>query len=56
MARGGRRIKTIVLGEEAYQRLEGYKLELIKERGNPRVTFDQAVNSLLDEHERRAKS
>jgi len=45
--------KNVVLKLETYERLQKYLLELIQERGNPRITFDEAINALLDEHERR---
>ena len=45
--------KNIVLKLETYERLQNYLLELIQERGNPRITFDEAISALLDEHGRR---
>lgn len=33
---------------ETYERLEKYKVQLISEKGNPRLTFDDAINNLLD--------
>ena len=47
--------RNIVLRMETYERLQRYLLELIQKRGNPRVTFDEAITSLLDEHERRER-
>ena len=45
-------IKTIALKEKTYRRLELCKLELIRLRGNPRITFDEVISTLLDEHEK----
>ena len=45
-------IKTIALKEKTYRRLELCKLELIRLRGDPRITFDEVINTLLDEHEK----
>ncbi len=45
--------RNIVLRIETYERLQKYLLELMQKRGSPRVTFDEAITTLLDEHERR---
>ena len=45
--------RNIVLKIETYERLQRYLLELIQRRGDPRITFDEAINALLDEHEGR---
>lgn len=42
--------RNIVLKIETYKRLEKFLLELMEKRGSPRVTFDEAVNALLDEY------
>jgi hypothetical protein len=42
-------IRTIVVKEETYQRLQQYKLKLIHNRKDPKITFDQVINTLLDE-------
>ena len=46
------RRRNIALKIETYERLERFLLELSKERGK-RLTFDDAVSALLDEHESR---
>jgi|GEM_PF-1120462 len=43
--------RNVVLKMETYERLQRYLLELIQKRKTPRVTFDEAINALLDEHE-----
>jgi len=45
------RKRNVALKIETYERLEKYLIELIRERGSPRLTFDDAINALLDEHE-----
>ena len=47
--------RNIVLRMETYERLQRYLLELIQKRGNPKITFDEAINALLDEHEERVE-
>ena len=47
--------RNIVLKIETYNRLEKFLLELMKDRESPRITFDEAVNALLEEHEDREK-
>jgi len=47
--------RNIVLKIETYNRLEKFLLEIMKMKSSPRVTFDEAVNFLLDEHERKVK-
>lgn len=42
--------RNIVLKIETYKRLEKYKVDLVKEKGNPNITFDDAIASLLEEH------
>lgn len=44
--------KNIVLKIPTYERLERYKVALIKEKGNPKVTFDDVVNDLLNKTEK----
>ncbi|MDF2955706.1 MAG: hypothetical protein OD815_001322 [Candidatus Alkanophagales archaeon MCA70_species_2] len=44
--------RNIVLKIETYNRLEKFLLEVMKKKGSPRVTFDEAVNFLLDEYEK----
>jgi hypothetical protein len=40
--------RNIVLKGNTYERLVRYKVELVKLTENPKVTFDDAVNDLLD--------
>ena len=47
--------RNIVLRMETYSRLEKYLVELVKGIGSPRITFDDAVNALLDEHDKQKK-
>ena len=44
--------RNIALKIETYDRLEKFLLELMTNRGSPRITFDEAINALLDEHEK----
>lgn len=49
--------RNVVLKIETYTRLEKFLLELMRTKGTPRVTFDEAINTLLDRYESlRAKS
>jgi len=40
--------RNVVLKIETYTRLEKYLVELVKKKGVPRVSFDEAINELLD--------
>lgn len=40
--------RNVVLRIETYNRLEKYLVELVKRRGIPRISFDEAINELLD--------
>jgi len=40
--------KNIALNFETYRRLEALKANLIKERLNPNLTYDDVINILLD--------
>ena len=40
--------RNIVLKIKTYQRLERYMVKLIRVKGNPKITFDEVVNVLLD--------
>jgi len=40
--------RNVVLKIETYNRLEKYLVELVKRKGVPRVSFDEAINELLD--------
>jgi len=43
-------VKSVRLVVHTYERLEKLKVELIQQRGKPQVSFDNAINQLLDEH------
>jgi hypothetical protein len=47
--------RNVTLRIETYERLERFLLELMRKRGTTRVTFDEAINALLDEHEGRER-
>ena len=40
--------RNIVLKIETYKKLEKYKAELIGKKGDSRLTFDDAINELID--------
>ena len=40
--------RNIGLNINTYQRLEKYKIELIKKKGDLKITFDDVINDLLD--------
>ena len=52
-AKRRRKVKVVALKEETYRRLERYKLRLIHERKNPKITYDQVIRTLLDMHEKK---
>ncbi len=41
--------RTIVLRIGTYRRLEEYKIKVINKRKDPQISFDDVVDSLLDE-------
>jgi len=41
--------KSISVSIETFKRLETLKSELIKERTNPNLTYDNVITSLLDQ-------
>jgi len=43
--------RNVALRIETYERLERFLLDLMRKRGTTRVTFNEAINALLDEHE-----
>jgi len=45
--------RNIVLKIDTYNRLQSFIVELVKERSAPRISFDEAVNELLDRAKRR---
>lgn len=45
--------RNIVLKIKTYERLEKYLVDLVKEREVPRITFDDAINDLLDKQSSR---
>lgn len=55
MPRSKKRVskRNIVLKIETYNRLEKFLLEVIKKKVSPRVTFDEAINFLLNEYKNR---
>ena len=40
--------RNVVLKIETYNRLERYKIRLISEKRNSKLTFDEVINTLLD--------
>lgn len=42
--------RNIRLSLETYQQLDTYLLELVKTKANRRISLDNAVKSLLEEH------
>jgi len=40
--------RNVVLKIETYDKLEKYKIKLISEKGDSRITFDDVINNLLD--------
>jgi len=40
--------RNVVLKSETYERLDKYKVKLMGEKGTTNVSFDDAINSLLD--------
>ncbi|MCW3983209.1 MAG: hypothetical protein NWE96_04360 [Candidatus Bathyarchaeota archaeon] len=40
--------RNVVLKIETYNRLDRYKVRLISEKGNSKLTFDDVLNDLLD--------
>lgn len=42
--------RNVVLKMESYKKLEHYKVDLMKEKGDASVTFDDTIITLLEEH------
>ena len=42
------RKRNVVLRIDTYERLEKYKIKLIGEKGDSRLTYDEVINNLLD--------
>lgn len=42
--------RNVVLKMDTYKLLERYKVDLVKEKESPKVTYDDAISSLLKEH------
>ena len=42
--------RNVVLKMDTYKQLERYKVDLVKERASPKITYDDAILSLLKEH------
>ena len=40
--------RNVVLKIETYERLEKYKVKLISEKDDSKLTFDDVINDLLD--------
>ena len=40
--------RNVVLKIETYERLDKYKIKLMNQKGDSRITFDDAINNLLD--------
>ena len=40
--------RNIALKIETYERLEKYKIKLMGEKGNSRLTFNDVINALID--------
>ena len=40
--------RNVSLSIETYEKLEKYKIKLMNEKGDSRITFDDAINILLD--------
>jgi ABC-type proline/glycine betaine transport system ATPase subunit len=53
--RGNVEKRNIVLKIVTYNRLEKFLIELMGKRGSSKITFDDAINALLDEHEGKVK-
>jgi len=47
--------RNVVLKLQTHKRLTRYLVELQGQKGDPRMTMDDAVTALLDEHEGRGK-
>jgi len=47
--------RTLGLHDATYKRLEKFKIELMQKLSDPKVTYDDAINSLLNEHEKKEK-
>jgi hypothetical protein len=44
--------RNVVLRIDTYQRLEKYKIKLMSEKVDSRLTFDDVINTLLDKVEK----
>jgi len=44
--------RNVVLKIGTYNRLQKFLVDLVKERGTPRVSFDEAITALLDRVEK----
>jgi len=40
--------RNVVLKAETYLKLEKYKVELVKRRQSPKITYDDVINDLLE--------
>lgn len=48
--------RNVVLKIKTYERLEKYKIKLINEMGDSRITFDDAINTLLVKESKMSKA
>jgi hypothetical protein len=44
--------RNVVLKISTYDRLQRFLVDLVKDRGTPRVSFDEAIAELLDRAEK----
>lgn len=42
--------RNVVLKMNTYKQLERYKVDLVTKKENPKITYDEAILSLLKEH------
>jgi hypothetical protein len=42
--------RNVALKMDTYKQLERYKVDLVKEKESPKITYDDAILSLLKEH------
>ena len=48
--------RNIGLKIKTYGRLEKYKIKIINEKGDSRITFDDVINNLLDKESEMSKA
>jgi len=47
--------RNVGLKIKTYERLEKYKIKIISEKGDSRITFDDVINNLLDKESELSK-